>query len=265
MAIDAGAGDGDDARAAAGDAIQNLCYVTVGTERRRGRRVRRRARARSEPSGGGHIRVARLPRDGMPGEPGAFEGGCPYHSDCVEGHGDASAIARRCGCRVGELSEVPDDHDAWDAAAHYLAGLCSVLVMTASPQRIVLGGGVLQRKTLVTKVRAQLKRQLGGYVAHDLVSSKRGLVEFIVSSKLGNDAGIVGALAVAEKAKADWERERNGGGAPGVSGGTGGGSICCTSGSGCSARWSRSRWWMARSRWESSSSDETSLACGSKS
>ena len=151
----------------------------------------------------------------MPGEPGAFEGGCPYHSDCVEGMANASAIARRCGCRVGELSEVPDDHDAWDAAAHYLAGLCSVLVMTASPQRIVLGGGVLQRKTLVTKVRAQLKRQLGGYVAHDLVSSKRGLVEFIVSSKLGNDAGIVGALAVAEKAKADWERERNGGGAPG--------------------------------------------------
>ena len=124
----------------------------------------------------------------MPGEPGAFEGGCPYHSDCVEGMANASAIARRCGCRVGELSEVPDDHDAWDAAAHYLAGLCSVLVMTASPQRIVLGGGVLQRKTLVTKVRAQLKRQLGGYVAHDLVSSKRGLVEFIVSSKLGNDA-----------------------------------------------------------------------------
>ena len=215
MAIDAGAGDGDDARAAAEDAIQNLCYVTVGTG------VGVGVVCGGEPVHGlshpeaGHIRVARLPRDGMPGEPGAFEGGCPYHSDCVEGMANASAIARRCGCRVGELSEVPDDHDAWDAAAHYLAGLCSVLVMTASPQRIVLGGGVLQRKTLVTKVRAQLKRQLGGYVAHDLVSSKRGLVEFIVSSKLGNDAGIVGALAVAEKAKADWERERNGGGAPG--------------------------------------------------
>jgi len=92
---------------------------------------------------------------------------------------NAAAIARRCGCHVSELSEVPDEHEAWDAAAHYIAGLCSVLVMTASPQRIVLGGGVLQRKTLVTKVRAQLKRQLGGYVTHDLVSSKRGLVEFV--------------------------------------------------------------------------------------
>ena len=216
MAIDAGAGDGGaEGAEGAEDSIQNLCYVTVGTG------VGVGVVCGGEPVHGlshpeaGHIRVARLPRDGMPGEPGAFEGGCPYHSDCVEGMANASAIARRCGCRVGELSEVPDDHDAWDAAAHYLAGLCSVLVMTASPQRIVLGGGVLQRKTLVTKVRAQLKRQLGGYVAHDLVSSKRGLVEFIVSSKLGNDAGIVGALAVAEKAKADWERERNGGGAPG--------------------------------------------------
>ena len=127
----------------------------------------------------GHIRVGRLPRDGMPGEPGSFEGGCPYHADCVEGMANAAAIARRCGCHVSELSEVPDEHEAWDAAAHYVAGLCSVLVMTASPQRIVLGGGVLQRKTLVTKVRAQLKRQLGGYVTHDLVSSKRGLVEFV--------------------------------------------------------------------------------------
>ena len=115
----------------------------------------------------------------MPGEPGSFEGGCPYHADCVEGMANAAAIARRCGCHVSELSEVPDEHEAWDAAAHYVAGLCSVLVMTASPQRIVLGGGVLQRKTLVTKVRAQLKRQLGGYVTHDLVSSKRGLVEFV--------------------------------------------------------------------------------------
>jgi fructokinase len=61
-----------------------------------------------------------------------------------------------------------------------------VLVMTASPQRIVLGGGVLQRKTLVTKVRAQLKRQLGGYVTHDLVSSKRGLVEFVGAFIFGN-------------------------------------------------------------------------------
>jgi hypothetical protein len=99
---------------------------------------------------------------------------------------NAAAIARRCGCHVSELSEVPDEHEAWDAAAHYIAGLCSVLVMTASPQRIVLGGGVLQRKTLVTKVRAQLKRQLGGYVTHDLVSSKRGLVEFVGTFIFGN-------------------------------------------------------------------------------
>ena len=122
MAIDAGAGDGDDARAAAEDAIQNLCYVTVGTG------VGVGVVCGGEPVHGlshpeaGHIRVARLPRDGMPGEPGAFEGGCPYHADCVEGMANASAIARRCGCAVGELSEVPDDHEAWDAAAHLPRG-----------------------------------------------------------------------------------------------------------------------------------------------
>jgi predicted NBD/HSP70 family sugar kinase len=39
------------------------------------------------------------------------------------------------------------------AAAHYIAGLCATLVLVASPQRIVLGGGVLQRRCLLPKVR----------------------------------------------------------------------------------------------------------------
>ena len=72
--------------------------------------------------------------------------------------------------------------------------------MVASPQRIVLGGGVLQRKTLITKVRAHVKKQLGGYVQHEFITTKKGLVEFIVASRHGNDAGIVGALTLAETA-----------------------------------------------------------------
>jgi len=92
-----------------------------------------------------------------------------------------------------------------DAAAHYIAGLCATLVMVASPQRIVLGGGVLQRRTLITKVRAHMKKQLGGYVQHDFILTKRGLVQFIVTSRHGNDAGIVGALTLAKAAAASGD------------------------------------------------------------
>jgi fructokinase len=77
--------------------------------------------------------------------------------------------------------------------------------MVASPQRIVLGGGVLQRRTLITKVRAHMKKQLGGYVQHDFILTKRGLVQFIVTSRHGNDAGIVGALTLAKAAAASGD------------------------------------------------------------
>lgn len=80
--------------------------------------------------------------------------------------------------------------------------MCAALVMVASPQRIVLGGGVLQRKTLVAKIRESLRAQLGGYVRHDFVEKVNGLKQFLVASRHGNEAGIVGALALAARAAA---------------------------------------------------------------
>lgn len=181
--------------------FQNLAYVTVGTG------VGVGLVCGGEPVHGlshpeaGHIRVSRLVSDGLAGAPGAFEGTCAYHGDCIEGMAGAAAIARRCGCEMSQLAQVPDDHPAWDAAAHYIAGMCATLVMVASPQRIVLGGGVLQRKTLVAKIRESLREQLGGYVRHDFVEKPGGLKNFLVASRHGNEAGIVGALALAARAR----------------------------------------------------------------
>ncbi|MDA9098140.1 ROK family protein [bacterium] len=180
--------------------FQNLAYVTVGTG------VGVGVVCGGEPVHGlshpeaGHIRVARLASDGLPNEPGSFQGTCVFHGDCIEGMAGAAAIAKRCGCDMSQLAQIPDDHHAWDAAAHYIAGMCCSLVMVASPQRIVLGGGVLQRKTLVTKIRNSLRTQLGGYVKHDFVERNDGLNQFLVASRHGNEAGIIGALALADRA-----------------------------------------------------------------
>jgi fructokinase len=181
--------------------FQNLAYVTVGTG------VGVGVVCGGEPVHGlshpeaGHIRVARLASDGLPGDPGSFQGTCAYHGDCIEGMAGAAAIAKRCGCEMSQLAQIPDDHPAWEAAAHYIAGMCATLVMVASPQRIVLGGGVLQRKTLVAKIRESLRAQLGGYVRHDFVERQVGLRQFLVASRHGNDAGIMGALALADRAR----------------------------------------------------------------
>jgi len=172
--------DGEEEDGAAAS-VTNLAYVTVGTGIGVG------IVCAGEPVHGmlhpeaGHIRVARLKADGFPGDEGAFAGSCMFHEDCVEGMAASAAIARRCQCGVSELA-------------------CATLTLVASPQRIVLGGGVFQRRCLLTKVRAEAQRQLGGYVQHDYVNTKRGLAEFIVTSKHGNNAGIVGALTLAVRA-----------------------------------------------------------------
>ena len=107
--------------------------------------------------------------------------------------------------------------------------MCATLVMVAPPpQRIVLGGGVLQRKTLVAKIRESLRAQLGGYVRHDFVEKVNGLKQFLVASRHGNEAGIVGALALAARAAAGAAARRR---AP-AHAGTSSGAWRTTSGSG---------------------------------
>jgi fructokinase len=82
-----------------------------------------------------------------------FEGVCPYHGDCLEGLASGPAIARRWGVRAETL---PDDHPGWELEARYLAlGICN-LIYAFSPQRIVLGGGVLQHPGLIDRVRQQV-------------------------------------------------------------------------------------------------------------
>lgn len=95
---------------------------------------------------GGHVRVARAPGD-------AFAGTCPFHGDCVEGLASTGALAKRKGCTPSDLPSLSDDDELWVHAADAIAQLCANLVLTVSPERIVLGGGVMQRTCLYDMVR----------------------------------------------------------------------------------------------------------------
>ena len=65
---------------------------------------------------------------------------CPHHGDCWEGLASAPALAARWGQAPDALS---DAHPAWELEADYLAlGLANV-VLVLSPERLVLGGGVM--------------------------------------------------------------------------------------------------------------------------
>lgn len=134
----------------------------------------------------GHIR---LPHDR---ESDPFPGVCPYHGDCLEGMASGPAIAARWGVSADQL---PPDHPAWDLEAHYLALGLTNFILTLSPQRIIVGGGVMSQRQLFSKIRADVKRLLANYVQHPAILHH--LDDYIVSPGLGKQAGVMGALALA--------------------------------------------------------------------
>lgn len=121
-----------------------------------------------------------------------FPGACPFHGDCLEGMAAGPALEKRWGQRAEYL---PMDHPAWDLEAHYLAiGLVS-LIVSLSPQKIILGGGVMQQSHLFSLVREKVVRYLNGYVQSPMILER--IDEYIVPPALGNRAGVLGALALA--------------------------------------------------------------------
>jgi fructokinase len=167
-------------------ALDSLVYMTVGTG------VGVGVIANQRPLHGlihpevGHLFIPHSRAEDL------FEGVCPYHGDCLEGLTSGPAMARRWGVRAEDL---PPDHPGWDLESRYLAlGVCN-LILAFSPQRIVLGGGVLQHPGLIGQVRRQVSGLLNGYIQSEWLGSR--IEEYIVSPGLGNRAGVLGAIAMA--------------------------------------------------------------------
>lgn len=124
-----------------------------------------------------------------------YPGRCPYHGDCLEGLASGPAIAERWG-RSGEELDV--HHPAWSLEAGYLALALVNMILTLSPQRVVLGGGVMEQKRLYPMVRTHVLQLLNDYVQSPAILEE--IDRFIVAPGLGDRAGVFGALALAERA-----------------------------------------------------------------
>lgn len=142
----------------------------------------------------GHILLRPHLNDPIP------KGVCPYHDGCLEGLAAGPAI----GARVqGDARLVLDQDPVFDIEAYYLAQMCVNLILIASPQRIILGGGVMERKALFPKVRKETVRLLSGYIQHS--SILEGIEEYIVPADLFPISGLMGAYLLGRKA---YEKER---------------------------------------------------------
>jgi len=164
--------------------LRNFVYYTVGTGIGAGVVVEGRiVHGRSHPECG-HIRIPRDPADA------SFTGVCPYHADCLEGLASGPALQ----ARVGEFAQaLPPDHPVWKLEARYLALAVVNTFYTLAPERVILGGGVMQQSTLFPAIRDEVRRLFNGYVGVEQLD------EFVVPPALGNDAGILGAILLAPR------------------------------------------------------------------
>ncbi|MBN2169188.1 MAG: ROK family protein [Actinobacteria bacterium] len=124
-----------------------------------------------------------------------FPGWCPYHGDSQEGLAAGPAIEKRWGKRGEEL---PPDHPAWELEAEYLALALVNFICTISPQRIVMGGGVMEQAQLFELVRTKVLKLLASYIQSPGILDE--IDQYIVPPGLGNQAGVLGAIALAQDA-----------------------------------------------------------------
>lgn len=143
---------------------------------------------------GGHMIVP--PRAGD-----KYSGSCTYkHHACVEGMVNSRAIAERVGVDKRQLQSLEDEHEVWDTVGYYLGALCLNITYLLSPEVIILGGGVMKRKVLYELTRKWFKELLRGYLDVDKYKSESGLSSYITESVFGSEAGIIGALELAQRA-----------------------------------------------------------------
>jgi fructokinase len=170
----------------AGQGLDSVIYLTVGTGIGGGGVIQGRMLHGLVHPEMGHIRVPRIPGD-------TFPGNCPYHGDCLQGLAAGPAIEARWGQSGDHL---PPEHPAWTLEASYLALALNDLICVLSPQKIILGGGVMHQGHLFPLIRQEVKRLLNDYVQSPLIL--KHIEDLIVPPGLGDRSGILGAIALAK-------------------------------------------------------------------
>jgi fructokinase len=173
----------------AGQGLDTLIYLTVGTGIGGGGVINGKLIHGMMHPEMGHVRI---PHDK---ERDPYPGLCPYHKNCFEGLANGPALMERWGQPAETLAP---DHRAWALEAHYIALALVNYILVLSPQRIILGGGVMQQMLLFPMIRAEVKNLLNDYLNTPEILEH--LDTYIVPPGLGNRSGVLGAIALAADA-----------------------------------------------------------------
>ena len=173
----------------AGIGLSDLVYITIGTGVGGGAMVNGALLHGLLHPEMGHMRLPRFAGDKH------FMGVCPFHGDCFEGLASGPAMKARWGAPAEQLER---DHPAWELEAGYIALAIQAIICTLTPQRIILGGGVMDADFLFPIIRQKTVEKLNGYI--QAAEILEGIDEYIVPPGLGAHPGIFGGKALAQLA-----------------------------------------------------------------
>ena len=168
----------------AGKGLKNIIYITVGTGIGAGAVVNGTMLQGLTHPEMGHIFLKKHPDD-------KFQGRCPFHKDCLEGMAAGPAIEDRWGKKGQEMT---NDDRVWEMEAYYLAQALMNYILILSPQKIIMGGGVMKQQQLFPLIRKYVREFLNNYVYKREILEK--IDEYIVYPGLGDEAGFTGSIAL---------------------------------------------------------------------
>lgn len=127
----------------------------------------------------------------------AENGGCKAHRTCFEAVASLHRVRKSWGNPLSgddfSLQNIPENIDAWNIIAWYIAQLCWTGALTFSVDIVVLGGRLIN-DGLVNLVRRHFDELNNRYITYPAMTN---LTDFIVRSTLPiREAGLRGALAL---------------------------------------------------------------------
>ena len=164
--------------------VENGIYITIGTGVGVGILTNGKLLHGMLHPEAGHILLPRHESD-------PYAGKCPYHGDCFEGLAAGPAIEARYGKKAFDLA---DCKEVWELEAFYIAEALTSYILILSPEKIILGGGVMHQEQLFPLVREQVKKLLAGYVNTKELDN---MDDYIVPPSLNDNQGIMGCVKLA--------------------------------------------------------------------
>jgi len=172
-----------------GHGVHSLAYITIGTGVGVGLIVVGNLIHGLQHPEGGHITVRRHDEDN-------FNGICSIHGDCLEGLVTNLAIKARKNLKsVEDCTSIEDNDSIWDILGYYIAQQCLSLLYIVSLEKIIIGGGIINRELLMDSIRKHFINLNNDYI-DNLILKKDTIDKYIIRTGFKNNSGILSAFAL---------------------------------------------------------------------